>query len=157
MSAVYFIPLQSLFCSSVASTRSTRYYRQLNYNILPVLGIDCIVVPRVFAVYGGTNGQNAAITATTTLCCVSRVFRTESTRRVFCTACTCEYSHYEPIRFFSVLPGMALLTPKILAALAVESTTGEPLCSKKNINVMPEYWQYDWEKYRQSECRVAGT
>ena len=90
------------------------------------------------------------------LCCVFRVFRTESTRRVFRTASTCEYSHYEPIRLLAVLPGMALLTPKIFASLAVESTAGEPLCRVRNINVLPEYWQYG-EKYGQSEYRVPGT
>ena len=151
MPAVYFIPLYSLICLSIASTRSTRYVQTAKrQNIPPVLGIDCIFVLRVFAVYEGTNGQNAAITGTTTLCCVFRVFRTESTRRVFRTASTCEYSHYEPIRLFAVLPGMTLLPPKILAALAVESTTGEPLCRVRNINVLPEYWQYHREKYGQS-------
>ena len=160
MPAVYFIPLYSLICLSIASTRSTRYhgmYRRPNYNIPQVLGVDCIFVLRVLAVYEGTNGQNAAITGTTTLCCVFRVFRTESTRRVLRTASTCEYSHYEPIRLFAVLPGMALLPPRILAALAVESTTGEPLSTVRNINVLPEYWQYHREKYDQSEYRVPGT
>jgi len=139
MPAVYFIPLYSLICLSIASTRSTRYVQTAKrQNIPPVLGIDCIFVLRVFAVYEGTNGQNAAITGTTTLCCVFKVFRTESTRRVFRTASTCEYSHYEPIRLFAVLPGMTLLPPKILAALAVESTTGEPLSTVRNITVLPE-------------------
>ena len=86
--------------------------------------------------------------------CVVRVFDTESTRRVFRTASTCEYSHYEPIRLFAVPPGMALLTPKILAALALQSSTGEPLCSVRNINVLPEYWQHHREKCGQSEYRV---
>ena len=68
MPAVYFILLRSLFCSTIASTRSTRHvdFRRPNYNILPVLGIDCIFVLLVFAVYDGTNGHNAAITAITT-------------------------------------------------------------------------------------------
>ena len=126
MPAVYFIPLYSLICLSIASTRSTRYVQTAKrQNIPPVLGIDCIFVLRVFAVYEGTNGQNAAITGTTTLCCVFKVFRTESTRRVFRTASTCEYSHYEPIRLFAVLPGMTLLPPRILAAVSMA-----PICSK---------------------------
>ena len=106
-------------------------HRRPNYNILPVLGIDCIFVLRVFAVYEATNGQNAAITASTTPCCVFRVFRTRENSQ--------SISHYyEPIRLFAVLPGMTLLPPKILAALAVESTTGEPLSTVRNINVQPE-------------------
>ena len=48
-----------------------------------------------FAVHEGSDGQNAAITATTTQCCVFRVFRTESTRGVFHTSSTCEYSQYK--------------------------------------------------------------
>ena len=54
MPAVYFIPLYSLICLSIASTRSTRYhgmYRRPNYNIPQVLGVDCIFVLRVLAVY----------------------------------------------------------------------------------------------------------
>ena len=136
-------------------------YRRPNYDMLPVRGIGCIFVLRVFAVYEGTDGQNAAITTTTTLCCVFRleyfVLRVRAeyfALRVL--ASTCEYSHYEPIRLLAVLPGMALLTPKIFASLAVESTAGEPLCRVRNINVLPEYWQYG-EKYGQSEYRVPGT
>ena len=99
-------------------------YRRPNYDMLPVRGIGCIFVLRVFAVYEGTDGQNAAIT-TTTMCCVFRleyfVLRVRAeyfALRVL--ASTCEYSHYEPIRLLAVLPGMALLTPKIFASLAVE-------------------------------------
>ena len=62
-------------------------------------------------VYEGTNGQNAAFTATTSPCCIFRVFRTEITRRVFRTASTCE-THYEPTRMCAVLSGIALLTRK---------------------------------------------
>ena len=89
-------------------------YRRPNYKILQLLGIGCIFVQRVVAVYEGSNCQNAAITATTPLCCIFEVFRTESTRRVFRTASTCEFSHYEPIRLFAVLSGIALLTHNYL-------------------------------------------
>ena len=123
-----------------------------NYNMLQVLGTGRIFVLRVFAIYEGTNGQDAAIT----LCCVLKTFRTESTRKVFRAASTCEYSHYKPIRFFAVLSGIALITHKVLAALAVESTIVEPLCRVRNINVLPEYWQSHREEYSQLEYRGPG-
>ena len=60
-----------------------------------------------------------------------------------------------PIRLIAVLRGMTLLTPKILVALAAESTTGEPQYRVSTYFPCTD-WQNHREKYGQSEYRVLS-